>query len=72
MQIVEADVVVVGGGGALPLVAFPLAGIASMDETAAPYASSVVFLFLGGLILALGIQRCGLDRRIAFHTLWTS
>ena len=53
----------------LPLAAFPLAGIASMDEAAAPYASSVVFLFLGGFILALGIQRCGLDRRIAFHTL---
>jgi solute carrier family 13 (sodium-dependent dicarboxylate transporter), member 2/3/5 len=53
----------------LPLVAFPLAGIMSIDETAAPYASSVVFLFLGGFILALAIQRCGLDRRIAFVTL---
>jgi sodium-dependent dicarboxylate transporter 2/3/5 len=53
----------------LPLAAFPLAGIASMDAAAAPYASSVVFLFLGGFILALAIQRCGLDRRIAFLTL---
>jgi sodium-dependent dicarboxylate transporter 2/3/5 len=53
----------------LPLVMFPLAGIMSIEEAAAPYASSVVFLFLGGFILALAIQRCGLDRRIAFLTL---
>ena len=53
----------------LPLVAFPLVGIMSIEEAAAPYASSVVYLFLGGFILALAIQRCGLDRRIAFLTL---
>ncbi len=53
----------------LPIVAFPLAGIMSIEEAAAPYASSVVFLFLGGFILALAIQRCGLDRRIAFLAL---
>jgi sodium-dependent dicarboxylate transporter 2/3/5 len=53
----------------LPIVAFPLAGITSIEQAAAPYASSVVFLFLGGFILALAIQRCGLDRRIAFLTL---
>ena len=53
----------------LPLVAFPLAGIMSIEEAAAPYSSSVVYLFLGGFVLALAIQRCGLDRRIAFVTL---
>jgi sodium-dependent dicarboxylate transporter 2/3/5 len=53
----------------LPLVMFPLAGIMSIDEAAAPYSSSVVYLFLGGFVLALAIQRCRLDRRIAFLTL---
>ena len=53
----------------LPLVAFPLVGIMSIEEAAAPYSSSVVYLFLGGFVLALAIQRCGLDRRIAFVTL---
>jgi len=53
----------------LPIVAFPLAGIMSIEEAAAPYSSSVVYLFLGGFVLALAIQRCGLDRRIAFLTL---
>lgn len=53
----------------LPLVVFPLAGIAGIDAAAAPYASSVVFLFLGGFILAIALQRCGLDRRMAFLVL---
>lgn len=53
----------------LPLVVFPLAGIAGIEAAAAPYASSVVFLFLGGFILALALQRCGLDRRMAFLVL---
>jgi sodium-dependent dicarboxylate transporter 2/3/5 len=53
----------------LPIVAFPLVGIMSIEEAAAPYSSSVVYLFLGGFVLALAIQRCGLDRRIAFLTL---
>ncbi|RPI43586.1 MAG: DASS family sodium-coupled anion symporter, partial [Betaproteobacteria bacterium] len=53
----------------LPVVAFPLLGVASLGKTTAAYASDVVFLFLGGFILAAAIQRWGLDRRIAFLTL---
>lgn len=53
----------------LPIVAFPLFGVRPLAATAAPYASDVVFLFLGGFVLALAIQRWGLDRRIAFLTL---
>jgi di/tricarboxylate transporter len=53
----------------LPIVAFPLFCVRSIAATAAPYASDVVFLFLGGFVLALAIHRWGLDRRIAFLTL---
>ena len=53
----------------LPVVAFPLLGVASLGRTTAAYGSDVVFLFLGGFILAAAIQRWGLDRRIAFLTL---
>jgi len=53
----------------LPIVAFPLFGVRSIAATAAPYASDIVFLFLGGFVLALSIHRWGLDRRIAFLTL---
>ncbi|MCL4185893.1 MAG: anion permease, partial [Burkholderiaceae bacterium] len=53
----------------LPVALFPLLGIAGIAEATAPYASDVVFLFLGGFVLAAGLQRWGLDRRIAFAVL---
>jgi len=49
----------------LPLVLFPLLGILPLDATAAPYANPVIFLFLGGFLIAAGLQRCGLHRRLA-------
>ncbi|MDG2382323.1 MAG: DASS family sodium-coupled anion symporter [Pirellulaceae bacterium] len=53
----------------LPLALFPLLGIADMKEAAAPYAHPLIFLFLGGFILALSMSRWGLDRRISLITL---
>jgi sodium-dependent dicarboxylate transporter 2/3/5 len=50
----------------LPLVLFPLLGVASMKDAAAPYANPVIYLFLGGFILALGLQRWRLHERVAF------
>ena len=49
----------------LPLVLFPALGILTPTEAAAPYANPVIFLFLGGFMLALAMQRWGLHRRIA-------
>ena len=53
----------------LPIVAFPLLGVMTLPQTTANYGADVIFLFLGGFVLALTIQRWGLDRRIAFLTL---
>jgi sodium-dependent dicarboxylate transporter 2/3/5 len=53
----------------LPIVAFPLLGVMPLGRTTASYGSDVIYLFLGGFVLALAIQRWGLDRRIAFLTL---
>jgi sodium-dependent dicarboxylate transporter 2/3/5 len=53
----------------LPIVAFPLLGIAPLDKVLPPYAADVIFLFMGGFIIGLAIERWGLDRRIAFFTL---
>lgn len=52
----------------LPLVLFPLAGVDSFKDTAAPYASGTIFLFMGGFMLALTMQRWNLHRRIALLT----
>ncbi len=53
----------------LPLATFGLLGIASMKAAAAPYADDTIFLFMGGFLLALSMQRWGLDKRIALTTL---
>jgi sodium-dependent dicarboxylate transporter 2/3/5 len=49
----------------LPFLAFPLMGIMSANETAAAYYSPILFLVLGGAIIALAIERTGLHRRLA-------
>ncbi|RCX26031.1 SLC13 family permease [Thioalbus denitrificans] len=53
----------------LPVVLFPLTGAASLAEATAPYSRSLIFLFLGGFILGLGLQRWGVHRRLALLTL---
>jgi len=49
----------------LPLVLLPALGLSDMHDAAAPYANDVVFLSMGGFIIALAMQRCGLHRRMA-------
>ncbi len=53
----------------LPIVAFPLFGVAPLAKVLPPYAADVIFLFMGGFIIGLAIERWGLDRRIAFSVL---
>lgn len=53
----------------LPLAMFPLLGIADLSSAAAPYASHFIFLFVGGFMIALAMQRWRLDRRIALRVL---
>ena len=51
----------------VPLVAFPILGIASIGETASPYANPLIFLFLAGFLIAIAMQRWGLHRRLALR-----
>ena len=52
----------------LPIVLFPLAGAFSIKQAAAPYAHPLIFLFMGGFMIALAIERWNLHRRIALLT----
>ncbi len=65
------EAVPMGMTALLPLVAFPLAGINTMEKTAAPYANSAVFLFMGGFLVAATFERWGLHRRMAHFALRT-
>ncbi|WP_143529315.1 DASS family sodium-coupled anion symporter [Rubrobacter xylanophilus] len=52
----------------LPIALFPLLGVVEIGEATAPYANDLIFLFMGGFMLALAMQRWGLHRRIALLT----
>ena len=49
----------------LPLILFPLFGISSLKETSASYGDSIIFLFLGGFMIGLAIEKWNLHTRIA-------
>lgn len=49
----------------LPLPLFPLLGVLEMSSAAAPYANPLIFLFMGGFLIAVAMERWGLHRRIA-------
>ena len=51
----------------LPLVLFPILGVLEMPVAAAPYANELIFLFMGGFLLALAMERWGLHKRIALE-----
>lgn len=52
----------------VPLVLFPALNVATVDDVAPPYANPIIFLFMGGFMLALALQRWNLHRRIALAT----
>ena len=52
----------------LPLVLLPVFGITNAAGAAAPYANHLVYLFLGGFMIAQAMQRWNLHRRIALRT----
>lgn len=51
----------------LPIAIFPVSGVATLPEVTSSYAHPLVFLFLGGFILAAAIEKCHLHKRIALH-----
>ena len=53
----------------IPLVLFEPLGIATMRDAAAPYANPIIYLFLGGFLMALALERWDLHRRIALAIL---
>ena len=53
----------------LPIVLIPALTDRTVAQATAPYASSIVFLFLGGFLIAIAMEKWQLHRRIALATL---
>lgn len=60
-----ANVLPLAAASLLPMTLFPVFGVLPIDKTAACYAHPIIWMFFGGFVLALGIERWGLHRRIA-------
>ncbi len=53
----------------LPLVTLPIVGVSGIGDIAARYADPIIFLFLGGFLIAATMERWELHRRFALATL---
>ncbi|MBL0686673.1 MAG: SLC13/DASS family transporter [Sulfurospirillum sp.] len=54
-----------GAVSLLPIILFPSLGILSTNATSANYSQSIIFLFLGGFMIAIAVEKSGLHKVIA-------
>lgn len=54
----------------LPIAIFPLTGAASIGQTTAAYGDKMLFLFIGGFIVAIAMQKWNLHKRIALNIIY--
>ena len=53
----------------LPLILLPFLGVQDLKSVGQSYADPIIFLFLGGFMLAMSIERWGLHRRVALNVI---
>ncbi len=64
-----SEAVHIGVTGLVPVVIFPLLGVSSSRAISAHYANHLIFLFIGGFIIAHAMEAWNLHRRVALNTI---
>ena len=62
-----AESVPMGVTSLLPIILFPMLGVLSLEKTCLAYSNRYVFLFLGGFLIALAMEKWNLHRRLALN-----
>lgn len=58
-----------GAASLLPMVLLPLLGVQTTRRACEAYADPILWMFFGGFVIALAIERSGLHRRLALHVI---
>lgn len=64
-----SEAVPIPAASLLPLFISPLVGIAGIKVVSAPYAHPLIFLFLGGFLISIAMEKWNLHKRIALKTM---
>ena len=64
-----AETIPMAATALLPVTVFPILDVVSLKVAAAPYANPLIFLFLGGFLISIALQKWGLHRRFAVSLL---
>lgn len=63
------EAIPIGVTALLPIILFPLTGAVDLSSTTASYGHKYIFLYMGGFMLAIAIEKWNLHKRIALHVI---